>query len=498
MTWPPAGRNVRVFAAAINTETNTFSPFPTTLADFTVVRPAQAAASGFAEEPGLEETRRLTLERGWEFHFGLQAAAQPAGVTTRAAYEGLRDELLERLRAALPVDLVILPLHGAMVAEGYLNCEVDLARRVRAVVGPNVPIGVSLDLHCHLSQDLLDAADVVVTYKEYPHTDMGARAADLFELTVGTAAGRVRPTMALFDCRAIGLYPTEPQPLRGFVDAMLVAEARGEALSLSLGHGFPWGDVPDQGTKLLAVTDDDPEGAARLAREWGERFYAIRREAPFRPLGLHEALDRALAAERGPVVVADQADNPGGGAPGDSTFALAALLARGATDAALGMIYDPETVRLATAAGVGATVRVKLGGKQAPGAASGRPVEADATVLALSPALVQDWPQAGERLEMACGAAAALRLGGVDVVVNDKRGQVFSPDVFTNLGIDVSAKRLLVVKSTQHFYAGFAPVAGEVVYLGGPGALAPRMTDIPLVNADTDKYPWVEDPLGLG
>lgn len=214
MSWPPAARNVRVYAAAINTETNTFSPFPTTLADFTVVRPAQAAASGFAEEPGLEETRRLTLERGWEFRFGLQAAAQPAGLTTRDAYEALRDEILERLGAALPVDLVILPLHGAMVAEGYVNCEVDLVRRVREVVGPTVPIGVSLDLHCHLSQALIDVADVVVAYKEYPHTDMGARAIDLFELTVATASGRIRPTMALFDCRAIGLYPTEAQPRR--------------------------------------------------------------------------------------------------------------------------------------------------------------------------------------------------------------------------------------------------------------------------------------------
>jgi len=486
-----------VYAAAINTETNTFSPFPTTLADFTVVRPAQAAASGFAEEPGLEETRRLTLERGWEFRFGLQAAAQPAGLTTRDAYEALRDEILERLGAALPVDLVILPLHGAMVAEGYVNCEVDLVRRVREVVGPTVPIGVSLDLHCHLSQALIDVADVVVAYKEYPHTDMGARAIDLFELTVATASGRIRPTMALFDCRAIGLYPTEAQPLRGFVDGMLAAEARSEALSLSLGHGFPWGDVPEQGTKMLAVTNDDPAGAARLAREWGERFYAIRREAPFKPLGLNEALDRALSAERGPVVIADQADNPGGGAPGDATFVLAELLERGVTGAALAMIYDPETVRLATGAGVGATVRVRLGGKQAPGAASGHPVVADATVLGLSPALVQDWPQVGERLEMACGGAVALRLGGVDVIVNDKRGQVFSPDVFTNLGVDAGAKRLLVVKSTQHFYAGFAPIASEVIYLGGPGALAPRMTDIPLVNADTNKFPWIEDPLGL-
>ncbi len=496
MSWPPTGRNVRVFSGTISTETNTFSPLPARLEDFVVVRPPEAETTGFAEEPGLDEIRRLTLERGWEFHFGLQAAAQPAGVTERSTYEGLRDELLARLEAAMPVDLVLLPLHGAMVADGYVNCEVDLLRGVRALVGESVPVGVTLDLHCHVGEELLSLCDLVVAYKEYPHTDMADRARDLFELAVATAAGEIRPTMALFDCRMLGLYPTAPQPLHGFVEDMLAAEASGEALSLSLIHGFPWGDVPTQGTKMLAITDGDTARAARLAAEWGMRAYAIRREIPFAPLSLEAALARGLAASKGPVVIADQADNPGGGAPSDSTFALAALLERGVTGAALAMIYDPEAVRLATAAGPGARISLRLGGKIAPGAASGQPLDVEATVLSVDPALSQGWPQEGYTLEMACGAAASLRVGGVDVVVNDKRGQVFGPEVFSRMGIDPLSKQLLIVKSTQHFYAGFAPIASEVIYMGTKGALAPRMTDIPLVHADTNKYPWVEDPLG--
>lgn len=492
MSWPPRGRNVRVFAGTVSTETNTFVPLPTRLEDFTVVRRAEYEATGFQEEPGLEEIRRLTLERGWEFVFGLQAFAQPSGVAPRPAYEGLRDELLERLREELPVDMVFLPLHGAMVAEGCDNCEVDLVTRVREVVGPAVPIGVSFDLHCHFSDAMLELADVLVAYKEYPHTDLAERGADLFRLISKAAAGEVTPTMALFDCRMIGIYPTTTQPMRGFVDAMTAAEARGEVLSLSLAHGFPWGDVPDMGCKMLAVTDDDMAAAERAAREWGLRFHALRREVTLDPLTLDAALDKALAAHQGPVVVADQADNPGGGAPGDSTYALAALLERGTTDAALGMIYDPEVVAQAGAAGVGARIRVRLGGKL--GATSGPTLEVEAEVRNVNPDLVQNWPQETGPMWVPCGAAATLRIGGVDVVVSDRRGQVFGPDVFTGMGIDVLAKRLIVVKSTQHFYGAFAPIASEIIYMGGPGAIAPRMTDIPLERADLHKYPWVEDP----
>lgn len=498
--WPPQGRPVRVYAAGVSTETNTFSPHPARLEDFTVVTREEYETSGFREEPGLEDMRRLTLERGWEFLFGLQAFTQPAGVVERDAYESLRDQLLASLRDAMPVDIVLLPLHGAMVAEGYDYCELDMVTRVREVVGESVPIGVSFDLHCHFQQALLDVIDVLVAYKEYPHTDIGERGADLFRLTAATAAGEITPTMALFDCRMIGIYPTEVEPMRTFVDDMLAAEARGDVLSLSLAHGFPWGDVPEMGAKLIAITDDDPEGAARAAREWGMRFHDLRREVTLHPLSLDEALDRALAAPRtgthaadtGPVVVADQADNPGGGAPGDATFALHALLERGAQDVALGMIYDPDVVQQASETGVGSRLTVSLGGKR--GVTSGEPVVAEAEVLAVNPELVQDWPQAEGALLIPCGRAVALRIGGVDVVVNDDRTQVFSLDVFTKLGIDALRKRVIVLKSTQHFFTAFGPIASEVIYMGGPGAIAPRMTDIPLQRADANKYPWVDDP----
>ncbi len=492
---------MKVFAATISTETNTFSPAPTGAADFDTHR-SQVVAD--VDGAAIAALRRRTLSRGWEFTFALQASAQPAGVTVRSAYEDLREEVLDSLRSQLPVDMVLLPLHGAMVAEGYDDCEGDLVSRVRDVVGPDVPIGVELDLHCHLTQTLLDAADAVVIFKEYPHTDMADRAEDLFDIIADAAEGKVRPTMAMFDCRMIGMYLSPFQPVRAFVDDMMEAESsarstreaggRDTLLSLSLAHGFPWGDVPDLGCRMLAVTDGDPEGAAALAEQWGRRFHALRREVTLEPVGMQEALDRALAADSGPVVVADQADNPGGGAPSDSTFVLRELLERGAQGVALAMMWDPIVVHTAMAGGVGARLKLRLGGKMGP--ASGDPLDVEAEVLAVRPGHTQTWPQTDGELIIDCGDAVALRIGGVDVVVNTKRGQVLSPTVFSNIGLDPLSYRVLVVKSTQHFYAGFAPIASEVIYMGAPGAIAPIMTSIPLQRADLNKYPWVESPFG--
>jgi microcystin degradation protein MlrC len=489
---------MRAFVAGIVTETNTFSPIPTGAQDFDVIHdPAD-----FPEGGELAGIAARLQARGVELAFGFSAFAQPAGPTVRGAYEAFREELLEGLRAALPVDMVILPLHGAMVAEGYDDCEGDVIERVRQVVGPDVVIGVELDLHCHLTEGMLVHADAIVIYQEYPHTDMAARGEQLVDLCADAALGKTRPTMAMFDCRMIGLYPTTREPMRGFVDAMKAAEGSDGVLSLSLAHGFPWGDVPDCGARMLAVTDGDAALAERTAAEWGRRFFELREEVSLRPLELDEAIDRALAvtgeagAARRPVVLADQSDNPGGGAPGDSTFVLRRLLERGVADAALGMIWDPIAVRLAHAAGPGARLALRLGGKMGP--ASGDPLDLEVEVLAVREGMTQRWPQTTGAIVAPCGDSAALRVGGVDVIVASRRTQVFSPDVFTNLGVDAGSKRLLVVKSSQHFYAGFAPIAAEVLYVAAPGAVPVKVLEIPFTRADRRAYPWLADPFAAG
>jgi len=290
---------------------------------------------------------------------------------------------------------------------------------------------------------------------------------------------------------------------------MTAAEGQGGVLSLSLGHGFPWGDVPDSGARMLAITDGDPALAAGTAASWGRRIHALRREVGVRPLGLDAALDRALAVAaegRGPAVVADQADNAGGGAPSDSTFVLRRLIERRIEGAAVALMWDPIARHLARSAGEGARMPLRLGGKMGP--TSGDPLDLDVTVVGFVDGLVMQWPQSDGSIASPGGDAVRLRVhglvggpevpGGVDVIVTTRRGQVLGVEAFTAFGITPATHRILVVKSIQHFYAAFAPIAAEVVYMAAPGAVAPIMEQIPLVRADLRMYPWVEDPFGEG
>jgi len=303
--------------------------------------------------------------------------------------------------------------------------------------------------------------------------------------------------MALFDCRMIGLYPTSSQPLRGFVDAMTEAERREGVLSISFGHGFQFADVPQVGAKMLVVTDDDQGLAEQVAREFGLRVHALRREIGFDSLALpmEEALSKALASKKTPVVVADQSDNAGGGAPGDATFALRWLLDHQAEDVAMAIFYDPEVVRIARKAGKGATLTVRLGGKM--GSFSGAPVDMEVTILSMLDDYMHALPQrSGEPYLYPAGDVVALRCGSIDIVVGSERCQCFSPSIFSDLGIDPMLKRLLIPKSVQHFFEAFAPIAGEVIYMAASGAVAPDPKQITYRRLDTSRlYPWAEDPL---
>lgn len=487
---------MKIFAAGIATETNTFSPVPTGLEDFMV----QRAGDTNGPRPPLdlcEVWGKPARAGGHEFVFGLYARAQPSGTTLKHAYEILRDEMLRRLQEAMPVDVVLLMLHGAMVAEGYEDCEADIIRRVRNIVGSTAVIGVELDLHCQLTSSTIARADIVITYKEYPHTDVSDRAGELFRLAIKTRRGEVRPTMALFDCRMVGAYPTTRTPMREFVDAMTAAERRPGVLSVSFCHGFPYSDLPHLSAKMLAVTDNDRALAEETARELGLKVYEMRQKIGFdlTSLPMDEALSRALASDRTPVVVADQSDNAGGGAPGDSTFALRWLLDRRAQDVAIALLYDPEVVRIAKKAGTGARLQVRVGGKM--GRLSGDPVDIEVTVGSVLDDYRHSLPQqSGEPIRYPTGDIAALRCGSIDIVVSSKPCQCFSPSIFSDLDIDPRHKRLLIAKSTQHFYGAFAAIAGEVIYMAAPGALTPDTKQIPYRRLDTTRlYPWNEDPL---
>ena len=466
---------MKLFTSLLGTETNTFSPLVTGYRNFEqtylVRRGEHGDAPSFFAVP-LLVWRRRARERGWQVVESLAAFATPAGVTRRDVYEAYRDEILADLRAVMPVNAVLLNLHGAMVADGYDDCEGDLLARVREVVGPDVPIGAELDLHCHLTERMVNQADVLLTFKEYPHTDIADRAEELFTIVADAVDGKVKPRMSLHDCGMIGVFHTTTEPMRAFVDRMSALEGRGAVLSVSLSHCFPWGDVPEMGVRTLVVTDDDPARGAALAETLGHELFDLREKLQPQYMTIDAALDHAVAYPTGPVVLADVSDNSGGGAPNDSTFVLQRMLERHIENAAMACIWDPVAVMLATEAEQGATFDLRLGGKMGP--MSGDPLDLTVTVTRIVPDAVQ-YLGAGEgRGTDQLGAAAALRVDGIDVVVNSRRTQTFSPEAFTNLGIDATRKQILIVKSMQHFHGNFAPIAADIRYVAAPGAMQPR------------------------
>ena len=475
---------MKVFCASLATETNTFAPLPTGLAAFRDRGYFPAGTHPDAPQlfTGPLWAARLRAQAlGLELAEGLCAAAMPAGPTTRAAHEALRDELLADLRAAMPVDVVLLGLHGAMVADGCDDCEGDLLARVRGIVGPGVVVGAELDPHAHLSEAMVAHADLLVAFREYPHTDAIERGVELVDLCVATARGQIRPVPAVHDCRTIRMLRTSLEPMRGFVDRVRALEGRDGIVSISAIHGFPWGDVADLGTKLLVYADRDAARAQALATRLGTELRSICDAMRVRGPSIDAAIDTALAASAWPVVFADGADNAGGGAPSDATWVLRRLVERNVDAAVIGPLWDPGAVAIAFEAGEGARLALRIGGKVAP--VSGDPLDARVEVRALR----RDATMTGlSGTVESLGDCALVAIGGVEVLLNARRTQGFGTDMFTQFGIDLARRRIVVTKSSQHFHASFSKVAAQVIYVDAPGTLTTDLATLTWCKASRE------------
>ena len=403
-----------------------------------------------------------------------------------------RDRSGARLSAS-PCHDEILVLNSTMTAEDCVNGEGYLLESARAIVCPDVPIGVELDLHGHVTQRMTRHATLMVAYKAYPHTDIDERAAEVARLTLDTAQRIVRPVTAVWDCRMAGSWPTTREPLKSFVEELQALEGHQGVLSVSHAHGFAFGDVPEAGARLWVITDGDEALATRLVAELGRRLWALRQALHQPPLGMAAAMRRVAELPplpgAGPIIVADMADNPGGGARGDSSFALQAVLSLGIPNVALGALWAPGAVQLCFEAGLGSTLDLRVAGKSGP--TSGSPVDLRVTVRALA----EDHAQTAFGARSPLGASAWVSTAeGIDLVLTSRCQQVIGTDLFTGLGIDLDGKHAVVVKSMQHFHAAFAPIAREVLYADSPGLLTADIAALPIRHRDPNFWPRVADP----
>ena len=483
---------MRLFAATLATESNPFSPLPAGLNAYKeclFLRPGEYPREELLwfTDPFWVARRRADAE-GFTLIEGSHFGASPAGITNRHDYEFMRDEILGQLKAALPLDGVLLGLHGAMIAHGYDDVEGDILERVRALVSPKCIIGAELDPHCHLTVKRVQLADVMVLYKEYPHTDGVERGNDLLDIVLKTLRGQVKPVMSLYDCRQIQMYPTDLPLMRGFVDRTKAMEGKDGVLSISICHGFPHADVPELGSRILVVMDKDKAKGDVLATEIGEEFVSMRGKTAIAQkfFSVEDGIDAALEFNDAPVVIADAADNAGGGAPSDNTTILRRLIERQAEDAAVAPIWDPVAVKLCFDAGEGTEFQLRFGGKIGP--SSGTPIDAVVTVVNLK----RDcWQTCGPgRSEL--GDCAAVRVGGVDVVLVSKRIQALGLELFHNVGIDPSAKKIVVLKSVTHFMAAYGPIAKKVIHVDSGGAVTHDYRKLPYTRVKRPIWPLDE------
>lgn len=476
---------MRFFTGGINHETNTFSQIPADSERFRQMhyqrgqalldanRGTKTVIGGFID---------AAAELGVELVPTIHSFAMPSGAVTRAEFEAQMADTLDDLEAALargPLDGVLLGLHGAMVVEGIDDGEGEYLRRVREVVGPSVPVVTELDLHANLSRASTELADLLVVYDTYPHVDVYDRAVELTHLLTRMVRGEIRPVHAFRQVPVLANLTaqyTNRRPMADWLALCHAIEARPGVLTASIVAGFPYADIPDTCMSVYVATDGDQALADRCADELARFAWDHRQGFQATPMSVDDAVRYALA-NPGPICLADVADNPGAGASCDGTEILRSLIAHDARSAVIALMYDPETVAQAVAAGVGATIRARIGGKVDATAVASGPVETDAYVRALTDGFfINDGPL-GTGSESNMGLTAVLEIGGrggIEVICTQYRRAANDANALRSVGIEPTKRRIVVIKSSVHFRADFEPLVREVVEVDAPGLASPN------------------------
>jgi microcystin degradation protein MlrC len=420
-------------------------------------------------------------------------AAASAGPMRADVFAAIRDELIERLRQAGPLDGVLLVLHGAMVAEGHQDATGEVLRHVRAVLGPALPLVATLDLHANVTRTMVDYATALVGYHTAPHVDQRETAFRGMAILQATIAGRIRPVCELRRLPMILPGETAVTTRGGYAEVMAQAEdlmCHPEVVDVSAFSVQPWLDVYDVGCSVLVVSDGQLELAAQTANRVAQAFWSRRRSFEVPLVSTQRAIERAQTSDEHPFILADSADAPSSGAPGDSTVVLKALLAARPDRDCLLNIVDPGAVDKMAATGVGREVTVEVG------ASSGTRLYTPAVVtgrvrLISDGDFVQKGPGFhGEVLHR--GRTAVLQIGHVHLVVMERPTRQWDPELYRSVGLEPRDSQITVVKSPAAFRAAYEPLAAQVLIVDAPGVCSPNLRALPFKHVRRPLYPLDE------
>ena len=489
----------RFVTAVFKQETNTFSPIPTPLEAFGRYGPAYGAAA-LAAHKGINEPVAAYIdvaeEQGAELVFPIAAEATPGGIVADAVLDHVAEKIIAAVVAGC--DALFLDLHGGMVTDNFADPEGELLRRIHSVA-PDLPIAVAFDFHSNISQKTIDNATVITGYRTYPHVDnyeTGARAA---RTLLRTMRGEVDPVIlwhSLPMLTHLNRQTPSRQPMKDIMDKAIAAEAEGQVLNASVLGGWPLADIPHVGVHGVIVADRAQANEAQallmdlMSMTWERRddfFFAVE--------PIEDSISRAKGMPEGPIVLADHGDVGGSGGSTDVPVVLAEVIHQGLEDVCAGPFWDPGTVEQMVAAGIGTKVTVQLGGKTDYPAIGfkGEPLELTGTVRRITDGkfVVTGPKNTGIRENL--GVCAVLDTGSIEIVVCSTRHEPYDLGVFSHAGIDPASKKFILIKSRQHFRAGFEPILKDVVMVSGPGICSSDYSQFPWKNVRRPIYPLDRD-----
>jgi microcystin degradation protein MlrC len=490
---------MRIAIASLMEEANSFSPIPTNVATFEsyyVYRGGELLTrygEARTEVPGF---LAVLKEAGAEPVPLIAAYAAASGTVTREAFDVLVGEMEERLGSAGPVDGLLLALHGALVVEDQPDGDGEVIARMRRVLGPNVPIGVSLDLHGHITPLKLQPGTFLIGYREYPHIDMFETGERTARILLDVVTGRRKmPAMALAK-RPLLVTPTVTRttdgPFRPIALAARRMEKDGEVIHAALFPVQPWLDVPDLGFAALVCAEDETRAKA-AADKLADLMWAHRAEFFPDLAPLDEAIRIGLTSE-GMTLVADAGDAPTGGSAADSPAVLAALLTGGAGKSSrlsYLTLCDPPAVETAGGAGIGKPVRLSVGHHFSRG--DGEPVAIAGTVLHLSDGRYTMTDGGPNGMELRMGPSAVIAIGGIRLLLRSQPSMEWDKAMYESQGLPLRDAALVFVKSPSHFRQSFGPLAARILVANTPGPTTPDMTRIPFTKVTRPLYPL--DPM---
>lgn len=486
---------MRIAIAGISHETNTYCQSPTTRSDFYELR-GDRILDTLGQESDLGGAVGACEQLGVEAVPLLFVSAQPSGTIEHDTYLDFRQEIVDRLSDIEPIDGLVLCLHGAGVVDGIEDMEADLVGAIRNLVGRNLPITASFDLHGNVTQKMADLLDGTFACHHYPHVDLHERSSEAVALIVRMVKEGIRPTSVVTHLPM--LLPTTTtfiDPGKSRLEKMLAAEAEDGVIDVSWFHGFPYTDVAHVGTYIVVTTEGDRAQAARIGRVLASELWHDR--ALFEPKSLSadeavlEAVNLPWSADAGPIVIHETSDNCGGGAPGDGTHLLRAMLDAGLTQACFGFIVDAEVAAQAHAAGVGGTIEVSLGGKTDD--LHGDPLTLSVYIKALHDGRITLQSMfRGAPLNLGPMARLQPVDSEVEIIVASRRSQTFDPEPFLALGMDVNRYRFVALKSSNHFRAGFQDLASAIVTADPPGLTTHHIEVFPRQRTSQPLWPMDE------